>query len=139
MEALVEIRKLYAKLPVIMFSALTERGATTTLDALARGASDYVAKRSSSETAERSQERVRKELLQKIKALCAGHTPRPQPGSASTLFWVRPLPRIDVIAIGTSTGGPGALSELIPQFSADLPVPIVIVQHMPASVYAPAG
>ena len=44
MEALVEIRKLYAKLPVIMFSALTERGATATLDVLARGASDYVAK-----------------------------------------------------------------------------------------------
>jgi len=44
LEALVEIRKLYAKLPVIMFSALTERGTTATLDALARGASDYVAK-----------------------------------------------------------------------------------------------
>ncbi len=131
MEALVEIRKLYAKLPVIMFSALTERGATITLEALARGASDYVAKPSSSETAERSQERVRKELLRKIKALCAGHTPRPQPGFAPTAVSGRPLPRIDVIAIGTSTGGPGALSELIPQFSADLPVPIVIVQHMP--------
>jgi len=44
LEALVEIRKLYAKLPVILFSALTERGATVTLDAMARGASDYVAK-----------------------------------------------------------------------------------------------
>jgi len=54
MEALVEIRKLYAKLPVIMFSALTERGATATLDALARGASDYVAKPSYRETRERA-------------------------------------------------------------------------------------
>src|SRR5271157_5705030 len=111
MEALVEIRKLYAKLPVIMFSALTERGATATLDALARGASDYVAKPSYRETQERSQERVRKELLQKIKALCAEHMPRPQARPASTVVRVRPEPRIDVIAIGTSTGGPGALSE----------------------------
>lgn len=131
MEALVEIRKLYTKLPVIMFSALTERGATITLDALARGASDYVAKPSYRETPERSQERVRKELLRKIKALCAEHAPRPQARPASTVVPVRPEPRIDVIAIGASTGGPGALSELIPQFSADLPVPIVIVQHMP--------
>ena len=131
MEALVEIRKLYAKLPVIMFSALTERGATATLDALARGASDYVAKPSYRETPERSHERVRKELLEKIKALCAEHAPQPQPRLVSTPVSVRPEPRIDVIAIGTSTGGPGALSKLIPQFPADLPVPIVIVQHMP--------
>jgi chemotaxis response regulator CheB len=42
LEILVEIRKLYPKLPVIMFSALTERGGTAILDAVARGASDYV-------------------------------------------------------------------------------------------------
>jgi CheY-like chemotaxis protein len=48
LETLVEIRKLYPKLPVIMFSALTERGRTATLDALARGASDYVTKPSPS-------------------------------------------------------------------------------------------
>ncbi len=48
LETLVEIRKLYPKLPVIMFSALTERGGTATLDALARGASDYVTKPSPS-------------------------------------------------------------------------------------------
>jgi two-component system chemotaxis response regulator CheB len=135
LEALVEIHKLYPKLPVIMFSTLTERGAKITLDALARGASDYVCKPSPSETPERSHERVRMELLRKIKSLCAEHAPRPeprpQPEPASTRLSGRPQPRIDVIAIGTSTGGPGALSELIPQLPADLPVPIVIVQHMP--------
>lgn len=132
MQALVEIRKLYEKLPVIMFSALTERGATATLDALARGASDYVAKPSYRETPERSHERVRTELLRKIKALCAERAPRAQFQPASTAVPARPQQRIDVIAIGASTGGPGALSALIPQFAADLPVPIVIVQHMPA-------
>ncbi len=131
LEALVEIRKLYAKLPVIMFSTLTERGAMITLDALARGASDYVCKPSPSETPERSHERVRKELIRKIKSLCAEHAPQPQPEPASIRQSERPQSRIDVVAIGTSTGGPGALSELIPQLPADLPVPIVIVQHMP--------
>jgi two-component system chemotaxis response regulator CheB len=130
LEALVKIRKLYPKLPVIMFSTQTERGAMVTLDALARGASDYVAKPSPSETPERSHERVRKELLRKIKSLCAEHMPQPQPEPASTRS-ERPQSRIDVVAIGTSTGGPGALSQLIPQLPADLPVPIVIVQHMP--------
>jgi chemotaxis response regulator CheB len=48
LETWVEIRKLYPKLPVIMFSALTERGGTATLDALARSASDYVTKPSPS-------------------------------------------------------------------------------------------
>src|SRR5882757_3194065 len=70
LETLVEIRKLYPKLPVIMFSALTERGGTATLDALARGASDYVTKPSSNETPESSHERVREELMRKIKSLC---------------------------------------------------------------------
>ena len=74
LEALVEIRKLYPKLPVIMFSTHTERGAMIT-HALARGASDYVAKPSPSETPERSHERVRKELLRKIKSLCAERAP----------------------------------------------------------------
>ncbi len=134
LETLVEIRKLYPKLPVIMFSALTERGGAATLDALARGASDYVTKPSSNEIPERSHLRVREELLRKIKSLCAVRQPRPGPGPKPLPVTVsaRPQPRIDVVAIGTSTGGPNALTELIPEIPADFPVPIVVVQHMPA-------
>jgi two-component system chemotaxis response regulator CheB len=133
LETLVEIRKLYPKLPVIMFSTLTERGASATLDALARGASDYVTKPSHRESPDNPHERVRvrEELIRKIKSLCAVRVPqsrRPPPILASA----RLQARIDVVAIGTSTGGPNALTELIPQFPADFPVPIVIVQHMPA-------
>ena len=131
LEALVEIRKLYPKLPVIMFSTLTEHGATATLDALARGASDYVTKPSHSEPSERPQERVREELIRKIKSLCAERVPRPRPVPAPIVVSARPQARIDVVAIGTSTGGPNALTALIPQLPADFPVPIVIVQHMP--------
>ena len=121
---------------MIMFSALTERGGTATLDALARGASDYVTKPTPSETPERSHERVREEFLRKIKSLCAVRQPRQGPGPMPVPILVsgvsaRPQARIDVVAIGTSTGGPNALTTLIPQLPADFPVPVVIVQHMP--------
>ena len=127
LETLVEIRKLYPKLPVIMFSSLTERGANATLDALARGASDYVTKPS----VDASPERVGEELIRKIKSLCAVRSPRPRFSPIPVPVSGRPSGRIDVIAIGTSTGGPNALTALIPKFPADFPVPIVIVQHMP--------
>jgi len=132
LDTLVAIRKLHPKLPVIMFSALTERGATATLNALARGASDYVTKPSAGGSSEFSPERVREELIRKIKSLCAARVPRPQPGALPVLAPSQPQGRIDVVAIGTSTGGPNALTALLPQFPADFPVPIVIVQHMPA-------
>jgi two-component system chemotaxis response regulator CheB len=127
LETLVEIRKLYPKLPVIMFSTLTERGANATLDALARGASDYVTKPS----ADASPARVGEELIRKIKSLCAVRLPRPRSSPIPAPVSGRPSGRVDVIAIGTSTGGPNALTALIPKFPADFPVPIVIVQHMP--------
>jgi two-component system chemotaxis response regulator CheB len=41
------------------------------------------------------------------------------------------VPRIDVLAIGTSTGGPIALAEVLSMLTGDFPVSIVIVQHMP--------
>jgi two-component system chemotaxis response regulator CheB len=144
LETLVEIRKLYPRLPVIMFSSLTERGATATLDALARGASDYVTKPSYGLTTDRSErsERsdrpdgaasvgVREELIRKIKSLCAPRAPQPRLAPMPAAFSTRPQARIDVVAIGTSTGGPNALTVLVQQLPADFPVPVVIVQHMP--------
>src|SRR5271167_1271659 len=138
LQALVEIRRLYPKLPVIMFSSLTERGAASTLDALSRGASDYVTKPSHRETAEGSRARVREELLHKIKSLCRASAPRQLPAvraSTTSTFRtqvsVRTQARVDILAIGTSTGGPNALTSVISQLPSDFPVPIVIVQHMP--------
>jgi len=129
---LVEIRKRKPRLPVIMFSTLTERGASATLEALARGASDYVTKPTSVGSADEARERVRGELIPKIRSLCevrealapliAAPPPRIAPRSRA---------RIEIVAIGSSTGGPNALGEVIPQIPADFPVPIVIVQHMP--------
>jgi two-component system, chemotaxis family, protein-glutamate methylesterase/glutaminase len=127
-----EIRRQYPKLPVIMFSNLTERGASATLDALARGASDYVTKPSSAGSAEAGRQRVRDELIPKIKSLCAVREKFTPPLPAPVLSVPNRAPvRIDIVAIGTSTGGPNALAEILPQFPADFPLPIVIVQHMP--------
>src|SRR5579871_2851708 len=64
------LRKTYPRLPVIMFSALTERGAADTLEALHIGASDYVTKPSNVAGKAVAQERIRDELVPKIRALC---------------------------------------------------------------------
>lgn len=131
-QTLVEIRKLNPRLPVIMFSTLTGPGAAATLEALARGASDYACKPSHAGSLENARNQVRQELLPKIKALCAVRSAlhlRPPP----TIVPRRAVAsRIDLVAIATSTGGPNALGEVMPRFPADFPVPIVIVQHMPA-------
>lgn len=136
---LVELRKSHPRLPVIMFSTLTERGASATLEALARGASDYVTKPANVGSVTLAQERVREDLVPKIKALCGRVVlaPRPAPAAprapAPPVVAPRPaLPqRVDLLAIGVSTGGPNALAAIIPALPADFPLPVVIVQHMP--------
>ncbi len=131
-ETLIEIRKLYPKLPVIMFSTLTERGAAITLEALTRGASDYMTKPSNAESLASAMEEVGRELVAKIVCLAerARYVPAfPQPVAPAARVGFRP--RIDIVAIGTSTGGPNALAEVIPHLARDLPVPVVVVQHMP--------
>src|SRR5580658_10467401 len=134
LETLTAVRKLYPKLPVIMFSTLTEHGAAATLDALSLGASDYATKPSNTGSAAVAIERIRAELIPKIKALC-GIAPLkllPLPGSRPALkVRTRSNPRIEIVAIGTSTGGPNALAEVLPRIPDDFPVPIVVVQHMP--------
>jgi two-component system chemotaxis response regulator CheB len=136
-QTLVEIRKLYPRLPVIMFSYITGPGAAATVDALARGASDYASKASHADSPESACEHIRQELIPKVKALCAVRRPLPISSAPAvslapaTTFPACRSTRIDVVAIGTSTGGPNALAELMPQFPREFPVPIVIVQHMP--------
>jgi len=65
-----------------------------------------------------------------LKAAAAVRAPRAAPPTAKTVL--RPVQRrIDTVAVGSSTGGPNALFELIPQLPKDLPIPVVVVQHMP--------
>ncbi|HJZ91240.1 MAG TPA: chemotaxis response regulator protein-glutamate methylesterase [Gemmataceae bacterium] len=128
-----EIRKSQPKLPVIMFSALTERGAAVTLDALALGASDYFAKPSGVGGLDASRQIIRDELIPEIKALC-GRTSVPPPPLAAPTARLATGPRstaVEVVAIGTSTGGPNALAAVFAGLPADFQIPVVIVQHMP--------
>lgn len=116
--------------PTVMFSTLTERGAAATLDAMALGAADYVTKPSNTGSFDEARQRVRDELLPKLRALGA-------PTATSLAHQQRTLPpprrglRCDVVAIGCSTGGPNALAELFQQLPGDLRVPLVVTQHMP--------
>ena len=134
LETLAALRKSYPKLPVIMFSTLTERGAAATLDALSLGASDYATKPSHTGSPAVAIERIRSELIPKIKALCGAAPLKllPLPGCRPALKdRLRFPPPIGIVAIGTSTGGPNALAEVFPRIPNDFPVPIVVVQHMP--------
>ena len=136
-----EIRKRNARIPVIMFSTMTKRGAEATLDALAAGASDYVTKPSNVGRLSDALQRVRDELVPKIKGLCAARfgrstsTPvvplRPAQGPVPAAKFRAGGAQIRVIAIGVSTGGPNALDRVLPRLPGDLGVPILIVQHMP--------
>ncbi|MEO8706838.1 MAG: chemotaxis response regulator protein-glutamate methylesterase [Kofleriaceae bacterium] len=126
--------------PVVMFSAHTKQGAKETFDALAAGAVDFVTKPAGEISIDLS--KISEELTRKVIAAAAAR-PRAAsvspPSRASNPNLGRPiasttlpggLPRVCVIAI--STGGPAALSEVIPALPAELRLAIVVVQHMPA-------
>jgi two-component system, chemotaxis family, protein-glutamate methylesterase/glutaminase len=130
---LAQIRKRYPRLPVIMFSTLTERGAVATLDALSLGASDYVTKPTMVADPARGIAAIRQQLIPRIKSLCRRiDTVRVPPPVRPTAAHVSGSP-VELVAIGTSTGGPNALAEVLAALPADFPVPVVIVQHMPAT------
>jgi two-component system, chemotaxis family, protein-glutamate methylesterase/glutaminase len=143
LETLREIRRFRTRLPVIMFSTLTENGAAATLDALASGASDYVTKPSNVGSFEKGLAAIREQLLPRVKALAgrralvhaaSRRTPVPPVSTVATPaapVAARRAKTPAVLAIGCSTGGPDALARLLPQLPADFPLPIVIVQHMP--------
>lgn len=138
LETLVKLRELYPKLPVIMFSTVTERGASATLDALERGASDYVTKPANVGSVGASMDAVRAQLIPKIKSLASRGQEAADVSVASTTIRpvarppaLGPAARVEVVVIGVSTGGPDALTTVISALPEDLPVPVVIVQHMP--------
>ena len=135
-EAVQAIRAARSRVPIIMFSTLTERGATATLDALSAGANDYVTKPANVGSVSASMESVRQQLIPKIKGLL-GRTTGPVRAAAPTALPRPAAPRRGpakspaVLVIGSSTGGPEALAKIVPALPVGLPVPILVVQHMP--------
>ena len=146
--------------PVVMVSALTAEGADETLEALALGAVDFIAKptgavslqmdtladplvdkvRAAASARISRTLRLRDRVRARASGALAGVRPRPvrtrakivQPSVANT-----PLPAEGLVVVGTSTGGPPALDALLSRLPADFPWPMVIAQHMPASFTGP--
>lgn len=161
-EAVRALRAAGHRMPIIMFSTLTERGAEATLDALAAGATDYVAKPSNVGSVQESIAKVAHELVPRLRSLVpvpglgagvagaapasatgtpvAGSgfasVPRAAVGAAAVRRPVttRPAPAphaMRLMVLGSSTGGPEALSRVLSSLTAPPAVPVLVVQHMP--------
>ncbi len=156
MDGLTCLKKIMAThpLPVLMVSSLTQEGAQATLDALSIGALDFIPKESSFATMSIMQ--IQQDLQEKVRRLAASPRfhPRPpaeppaaRPGPARPAVPApAPLPAggtlpssptAELLVIGSSTGGPKALQDILPALPADLPVPCLIVQHMPSTFTRP--
>jgi len=140
--------------PILMLSSLTEKGAEVTIEAMRAGAADFLSKGSSSATL-RSDD-VEEKLLDKVRALAnsnarlfrddasppesasdaRGTSSSSSSSSSRTTSSGPPAPHpeasYELAVIGVSTGGPMALQHVIPALPAAFPLPIAIVQHMPA-------
>lgn len=133
LETLRELKKRDGSIRVIMFSSFTTAGAQVTVDALTLGAADYVPKPTDLADPDEGLAAVRGALVERIKAM--GPSARARLAESADASPPRPPPaggRVDLVAIGASTGGPNALAELFARFPANMPTPVVLVQHMPA-------
>lgn len=123
---------------VIMVSAFTRRGEQVTIKALQAGAFDFVAK-PAGQSAEANLANLRDELLAKIRAysstrrrwMPAAPVATVRPPSPTARVPATKRLRMRAVVIGASTGGPRALSAMLPALCAAVDLPILIVQHMP--------
>jgi two-component system chemotaxis response regulator CheB len=136
----------YPATRVIMASSLTQRGAEVTMQALALGAADYIAK-PAAKHGSATLASLATEIASKVRAIgraARGNpVPRAERGAIGAAFATPATARTAllassggdavprVLAIATSTGGPNALAELLAGLPADYPLPILITQHMP--------
>lgn len=159
MDGLTCLKKIMADfpLPVLMVSSLTQEGAQATLDALSIGALDFIPKESG--FASMSILQIQHDLQEKVRRLATSPrfhrpgAPSQAPAPASTPV-PRPAPAppkaaapsgqgqlgstlADLLVIGSSTGGPKALQDILPSLPAGLPVPCLVVQHMPSTFTKP--
>ncbi|MDQ7033142.1 MAG: chemotaxis-specific protein-glutamate methyltransferase CheB [Desulfonauticus sp.] len=131
--------------PVLMVSSLTEKGAAITIEALELGAVDYIAKPGG--TVSLNLKDIKDEIVGKVKAILRS-TSRQRVRTTSERrtaikrtrgeikkkakpIFTRDLPGL--VLIGSSTGGPGNLEEILVALPDDFPFPILVSQHMPSS------
>lgn len=118
-------------LPVIMVSFLTVSGAKQTIEALELGAIDFVTKPSKDTF---TLVHIQKELIQKVKLAASINVSKFKKVAAKKKAlseFLKPPKNIELLTIGSSTGGPRALRDLLGMFPADFPLGTVIAQHMP--------
>jgi len=158
MGGLEAVRQIVAdhRIPIIMCSSLTREGAETTFRALELGAVDFISK---PDAAYVNITDVARDLIAKIRAVSRRgaqpaqpivhapppieqaarivHAPPPSAPAAPLVAHVPSTSRYECVAIGTSTGGPVALSHVLPVLPANFPLPVLIVQHMPMGFTRP--
>jgi two-component system chemotaxis response regulator CheB len=133
MQTLSAIRSDYPDIRVIMVSNHTRRGAAITVEALFCGASDYVTKAVRTSSAEEARLYLQEQLVPKVRALVPGTSAGASPARPKAALPIsrRRIPAIGVVVIGSSTGGPNALTAILESLPDDFPVPVLIVQHLP--------
>lgn len=129
MNGLEALKTIVAKstIPVVMVSAVTEAGAKTTIDALTLGAVDFIPK-------SKGAEHIHEKLLAAMNAglsrrIMATRRTAPPPPLRPLKLGMRAPAKL--VVVGSSTGGPQALQDVLRGLPANLPVPVVIAQHMP--------
>ena len=152
-EFLKERKRLNIDIPVVILSSIAVKGAKITMDALSLGASDFILKPSGSisEDIHVVRDKIVATLLAYGKksgtsgiSSLAQNTIQKTGGKTTKethepkkVHVISAIPRekggaIEIVAIGISTGGPNALRRVLANIAPDFPVPVLIVQHMPA-------
>ncbi|KAB8138756.1 chemotaxis response regulator protein-glutamate methylesterase [Gracilibacillus oryzae] len=150
MDGIATLKEIMAQspLPVVMLSSLTKTGADKTIEAMALGAVDFIAKPSGSISLNIKE--IEKEIIGKVEQAVQSNvrhhlsaisnqtntvkeeqTVFPSPGRFTTTFAQNAINMKSIVAIGSSTGGPRALQEVITNLPETFQAPVVIVQHMP--------
>ena len=118
---------------VLLVSSHTQRGAAVTIEGLQEGAFDFISKPIGPDP-QANAASLRQQLFAKIDAFrsrrpveCVAKSP-----TIRTVSTVRRVTRFRAVVIGASTGGPQALARLLPVLASECPVPIFLVQHLPA-------
>lgn len=144
MDGIAAVRRIMAArpTPILMFSSLTTEGAQATFDALEAGAADYLPKRLEDISPDRTF--AMRELCARVRTLAArGARMQARPAAEAARVVARAPAarpgsgRYRIVAIGASTGGPVALQQVLMSLPKEFPLPILLVQHMPASFTGP--
>ncbi len=149
-EFLKKRRELKIDVPVIILSSIARRGAEVTMEALSLGASDFVKKPSGSVSEDIHGKPLAAFMPRPAAELHPAPPSAPTPASVLQSVYIpapskplvlpsgnlRPHSNLQILAIGISTGGPNALRQVFADIAPDFPLPILVVQHMPAGFTA---